>query len=251
MGRPYYVIGFQGQTPPDWLARHPHGWSRLGAVGKTMKLLHQNGAQDVVLAGAMVRPSLTSLFPDRRALLILRKLGRDALGDDRLLRAVMRELENGGFRVVGAHEVAPELLLPAGPLTSRPLTAQETSDIETGYQAAKTLGQLDIGQAVIVQQGRVIGVEGVEGTDGLIARCTPWTQKNGGVLVKTAKPQQDTRADLPALGPDTVQNAHAAGLTAIAGEAGKTLLLEGQEMAQKAENLKISIFGIDNGSPSL
>lgn len=242
--RPYLIVGFAGQTDPAFVTAHPHVWSRLGAVGRTLRLLKQAGAGAVVLAGSMRRPALRSLCPDGRALRILAQAAFSGLGDDRLLRLVMAELEREGLQVVGAHTIAEQLLLPQGPLTTRTPTDRECADIALGQEAARLLGRLDIGQAVIVQQGRILGVEGAEGTDGLIARCAPWTgEGKAGILVKTAKPEQDLRADLPALGPETVARAVQAGLVGIAGEAGRTLLLDGQETIRAADAGRLFVYG--------
>jgi UDP-2,3-diacylglucosamine hydrolase len=158
---------------------------------------------------------------------------------------VMQAIETEGLRVIGAHDILHDLLLPAGSLTPHHVpTARHLADITLGRQAAALLGSLDIGQAVIVQQGRIVGVEGAEGTDSLIARCAPWTREGkAGILIKCAKPQQDTRADLPALGPETVAQAAAAGLVGIAGEAEKTLLLDPAAMATAAEQAGMFVYG--------
>ncbi len=242
--RPYCIVAFQGQTDPQFAAQHPHVWTRLGAVGRTLRLLKREHASTVVLAGSMRRPALRSLCPDGRALRILARAGLGGLGDDRLLRLVMQELESAGLEVVGAHTIVAELLLPDGPLTARTPTGDHLADIALGQQAARLLGRLDIGQAVIVQQGRILGVEGAEGTDGLIARCAPWTREGkAGILVKTAKPEQDVRADLPALGPQTVAQAMAAGLIGIAGESGRTVLLEAEATLAAADTAGIFVYG--------
>jgi DUF1009 family protein len=242
--RPYLIVAFTGQTDAAWAAQHPHVWTRLGAVGKTLRLLKQHQAKTVVLAGGMRRPDLHSLCPDGRALRILARAGWQGLGDDRLLRLVMAELEREGVQVVGAHTLLQDLLLSAGALGRHTPTQAQLADIALGQQAARLLGSLDIGQSVIVQEGRIIGVEGAEGTDALIARCAAWTQgRKVGVLVKTAKPHQDTRADLPALGPETVAQAAAAGLVGIAGEAGRTLLLDAPQAVAAADKAGVFLYG--------
>jgi len=242
--RPYLVVAFTGQTDPAFAAAHPHVWTRLGAVGRTLRLLQRENVRTIVLAGSMRRPALRSLCPDARALRILARAGFGGLGDDRLLRLVMQGLEDEGLAVVGAHTIVQQLLLPHGTLTARTPTADQLADIALGQQAARLLGRLDIGQAVIVQQGRILGVEGAEGTDGLIARCAPWTREGkAGILIKTAKPEQDSRADLPALGPETIAHAAAAGLIGIAGEAGRTLLLEAAAAVTAADTAGLFLYG--------
>ncbi len=142
------------------------------------------------------------------------KIGLRALkdfGDDALFRAIIKELEGEGFRVIGADRILGELLAPPGPLGRVRPDATQEADIATGLDAARTHGARDLGQAVIVRAGQVLGVEGEAGTDALIAELR---RKPGGVLVKTAKPGQERRADLPTIGPSTVAAAAAAGCAA-------------------------------------
>jgi DUF1009 family protein len=161
-----------------------------------------------------------------------------------LLRAVADELEKEGFVVIGAHEIEPALITPEGLLGKVSPTPETQKDVERGIEVARQLGVLDVGQAVIVQQGIVLGVEGVEGTDALIERCRGLHRKgSGGVLIKSCKPQQDRRLDLPTIGVQTVRKAFQAGLSGIAVEAGASLLLDRSEVLHAADKLGIFVLG--------
>src|SRR5262249_32212699 len=173
-------------------------------------------------------------------------VGYGALGDDGLLSAIVKELEREGFRVLGADDVlGAEDLMPIGPLGRHAPDADAKADIEHGLRVARALGELDIGQAVIMQQGFVLGVEAAEGTDELVRRCTALRREAlGGVLVKISKPGQERRADRPTIGPQTVALAAASGLQGIAAEAGMTLVMDRAELIRVADEAGLFIIGV-------
>jgi UDP-2,3-diacylglucosamine hydrolase len=244
--RPVFVLAFEGAADPATVAGVPHAWVRLGAAGEGMRLLRENGVSELVLAGAVPRPTLASLRPDWRAAKLFARIGLKALGDDGLLRAVIGELEGEGFRVVSVASILADALAPNGPLGAlRPDEAAE-ADIALGVTVAQALGTLDIGQAVVVQQGIVLGVEAVEGTDALIERAGAMRREGaGGVLVKIAKPGQERRVDLPAIGSGTVEACARAGLRGIALQAGASLLLQRQRVLAAAERAGLFVLGIE------
>jgi DUF1009 family protein len=245
--KPHCIIAFKDQTPPELLENTPHDWSRLGAVGRTIRLLKARDVEEVVLAGYMRKPKLWQLFPDVTALKILWKIKFSLKGDDKILKAVMAELEKHGITVRGAHELLADVLLPQGSLTIHQPNPQALQDMTLGLAAAKQHGAHDLGQAVLVENGQVLGYEDAAGTDALIARFAAHTrQSRTAILVKACKPQQDTRADLPTIGKRTVEQAIAAGLQGIAGEAGKTLLLERDEAIRLAEEAGVFVWGMGN-----
>jgi DUF1009 family protein len=244
--RPYHLVAFQGEADAAALAGEPLDWTEVAQVGRTLELLRAHGCNEVVLAGRIPRPSLSALRPDARgALLIAKLLPRLALGDDGLLRVIVGELEREGFRVVGADSVMADLLTPAGVLGRIAPDAAAQADIVRAREVARALGSVDVGQAVVVQQGIVLGVEAIEGTDALIERCGNLRRPGGGgVLIKLRKPGQDRRVDLPALGPDTVRRAATAGLAGIAAEAGGTLLIDRAAAILLADQTGLFLLGL-------
>jgi lipid-A-disaccharide synthase len=244
-GRDFFVVAIEGQADPRILPGTPHIWCRLGAADTGFAKLREVGVKEVVLAGAVTRPSLGSLRPDLRTTRFLARLARSALGDDGLLSAVVREFEEYGFRVVGADDVLGEMIAVEGPYGTRSPDAVARNDIEVGRRVARTLGALDVGQAVVVQQGVVLGVEAIEGTDALVARCRELRREGpGGVLVKIKKPAQERRVDLPTIGVGTVKAAAAAGLSGIAVEAGGALVIDPQAVGRAADAAGLFVVGV-------
>jgi UDP-2,3-diacylglucosamine hydrolase len=243
-GRDFFVLGFRGQTDDGMMNGVPHGWSKLGATNAAIDILKQNNVDTLVMAGAIRRPSLREMRPDLRTLKVFARLGAAAFGDDALLRAVVAELEKEGFGIVGAHDIEPALITPAGVLGAVQPGEQNGIDRDFGIRVTRTLGALDVGQAAVVQQGIVIGIEAVEGTDNLLARCRKHRRMGiGGVLVKSCKPQQDRRVDLPTVGLRTLRRAYEAGLSGIAIEAGASILLDREEVVSAADRLGLFIEG--------
>jgi len=250
-GRPYFVLAFAGSCDPASLESQPHQFIRLGAGGAGLKILRENGVEELVLAGGVKRPSFAALRPDWRAMRFFMKIGLRAMtdfGDDRLFRAIIAELELEGFRVVGAHNILTSLLAPVGVLGTVAPGASAEADIRTGIAAARVYGAQDLGQAVVMRQGAIVDREDAAGTDALLRRCASSGTARGGVLVKMAKPQQERRADLPALGTHTVAGAAAAGLKGIAVEAGACLVLDRAAVIAAADRAGIFVIGV--GAPA-
>ena len=168
--RPYFVLGFKGQTEDILMRDVPHAWVRLGATSEAIRILKENDVSTVLMAGAIRRPSIFELKPDWRTLQVFAKLGKAAFGDDALLRAIVAEFEKDGFVVTGAHEIEPSLVTPEGVLGKVTPNEDQQKDIAFGILLTRTLGQMDVGQAAVIQHGTALGVEAVEGTDALIDR---------------------------------------------------------------------------------
>jgi DUF1009 family protein len=244
-GREFFVVALEGCAQPGAFSDVPHAWSSIGAVGKMFQLMRSNGVVEIVLAGAVKRPSLSEIRPDLEGALLMAKFAARALGDDGVLAIVVREIESRGFRVVGAHDVMKDITTPLGQCGRIGTDPDAERDIDRGLIVARALGTVDVGQAVIVQQGIVLGVESVEGTDALIKRSGDVRRSGvGGVLVKISKPNQERRADLPTIGPQTVQNAAAAGLRGIALEAGNSIIVERESTIAVADELKLFVVGV-------
>lgn len=243
-GREPFVVAFNGFTDEATVANVRHAWIDVAAVGKTFRALREAGCDAVVLAGKMRRPSLSSLRPDARGLMVIAKVAA-AGGDDALLRVLIAELEGEGFRVLGADDLLTDLIAPPGPLGATAPTDAHRADIRRGIAVARALGAVDVGHAVVVQQGIVLGVEAVEGTDALLRRCGDLRREGApGVLVKLKKVAQERRADLPALGPTTIEGLKAAGLAGVAFEADGTLVLGRADLVAAADAAGLFVYGL-------
>jgi len=247
-GRDHFVIAFEGITEVGAIGDAPRVWVRLGAVSRTLGALREAAVDEVVMAGPVGRPSLRSLGLDARALKMLVSRGGGEPSDDAILSRIVRELESEGFRVVGIDDILGDLLAPAGRLGARGPDADADADIALGMRVVAALGAHDVGQAAVVQQGIVLGVEAVEGTDALIERCADLRRPGpGGVLVKRKKLAQERRADLPTIGPRTVAGARAAGLRGIAVEAGETLIVDRATVIHAADEAGLFVVGLIAG----
>ncbi|MBR6356212.1 MAG: UDP-2,3-diacylglucosamine diphosphatase LpxI [Alphaproteobacteria bacterium] len=246
-GREYFVLAVENNADKELFTPDiPHQWIRIGQAGTGFKMMHEQNAQEIVMIGTIHRPSLADLVPDLRTAAFFARIGLKALGDDGILRALVKEIESDNFRVVGIHEVLPDLLVKQGVLTKAKPDKQALADIARGIEVGLELGRLDVGQSVVVQQGLVLGVEGIEGTDKLIERCGTYQRKGtGGVLVKLRKPQQDMRIDLPTIGTKTIENMHNAGLRGVAVHAGNALIVNEKEVIDLADKYKMFIVGIE------
>jgi DUF1009 family protein len=244
--RSVFVLALEGEAEPATVEGVAHAWCRMGAAAKALKLLRDNGVAELVIAGGVRRPSLAAIRPDWRCAKFFAKVGYRLLGDDGLLSAIAKELEIEGFRLVGAHQLLDERAsVPEGPLGRLAPRAEIESDIARGIEVARALGALDVGQAVVVQQGLVLGVEAIDGTDALLRRCAELRRDGpGGVLVKIEKPGQEQRIDRPTVGPRTVRLAAEAGLQGIAVAAGSTLLLDRDEVIRTADAAGLFVVGV-------
>lgn len=251
-GNPPFILCLKGEAD-DRLKRFDHCTLSILEFTPLIRALKQSGAKNVILAGGVKnRPNLSDIrldFATLRAMpRMFKALGK---GDDALLRAFIGLLESYGFRMLGAHQIVPDILAPAATiLTKAKPDKTEQHNIELACEAALMLGKLDVGQGAVAVGGRVIALEGVEGTDNMLLRVAQMRQegripKQGGVLVKCAKPQQDERADLPAIGIDTVTNCVNAGLSGIAIEAGRTVMLSYHDTVKAADAQQCFIVTFD------
>ena len=243
----FAVMAIEGNAEKDLFEANsniPHMWIRIGQAGSGFKFFKDENVTEVVMIGTIKRPSIFDIVPDIRTAAFFAKVGAKALGDDGLLRAVVSEIEKDGMKVKGIHEVMPDILIKEGVLTKKKPSKEHLLDIKRGVEAAFELGRLDIGQAVVVQHGLVLGVEGIEGTDELIRRCKDYRRKGGGgVLVKLRKPQQDMRIDLPTIGPRSIERAYESGLEGIVVHAGNGLIVDEKETIALADKYKMFIVG--------
>ncbi len=253
-GGAVHIVGIQGEADAD-IARFPHTWVNWGQIGRMLDTLQRESGPELVIAGSVRRPDLRKIRPDMGFLKSLPKVfGLLAGGDDSVLTRVVRFFEANGFVVRGAHEVAPELLVQEGVVGARPLSASAHADAEIGFAVRALLGPLDAGQAVAVSDGRVLAIEGAEGTDAMLERAQrvrgELSLADGGVLAKGPKPGQELRIDMPAVGPRTVELGVAAGLDGVALEAGGVLVLDRQEMIRLADARNFAVAGLSKVAAS-
>ena len=251
-GRSVVLFPIRGFADADF-SSHRHEWIPLGAAGALVAKLRQAGCSDVVLVGSLTRPRLRDLRIDFTTLRLLPRIaGLMRGGDDHLLTGVGRIFEEHGFHLRGAHEIAPDILVPAGRLGAFELNEDAQADAEKGFAALRAMGPLDVGQAVVVIDGYVVAVEAAEGTDLMLERVRDLRARGRikmapgrGVLVKAPKPGQDRRFDLPSVGLRTVEGAAAAGLAAIALEAGGVIAADLQAMIEAADKAGLVLVGFD------
>jgi len=245
-----FIVGLDGFADAAALAPWPHEMIRMGAAGRILARLRAHRCRDLVLIGAVKRPSFFDMRPDAEGARLLARAGRAAFaGDDGVLAAVVKVLGEEGFHVIGAQEILNEALAPAGVLGTAAPDAQAMADIDRGIAVARALGAADVGQGCVVQQGLVLAVEAIEGTDAMLVRAGGLARPGpGGVLVKLVKPGQERRVDLPTVGLETVRGAIAAGLRGIAFAAGATLLADRAAAIDAADKAGLFLLGLDPAS---
>ena len=244
-----YVIGLESFATAEQLKDAPHSFAKIGEAGKMLKTFKKNGVKNVVLAGGIKRPSFKELIPDFGGMKFLAKVAMKRVSDDSLFRAVIDEIEEHGFKVVSIEEVVPDMMFSEGIYGKTKPSQEDMDDIRRGITVAKALGAVDVGQAVVVQEGMVLAVEAIEGTDMMLSRAA--TVKKEGkapVMVKVLKPGQDLRTDLPAIGLLTIEQLKKYGIKGIAVEAGGILLIEREAVIKQADEAGIFIIGIKTDS---
>lgn len=242
-----FVLCIYGQTPqdisvPDGVFIH---WVSIGEIGSALSFFHSSKVKRIVMAGHMTRPSLSEIKPDFKGAMWLAKIGMKALGDDGLLRAIASLIEGEGFQIVSSQDIVESILVEERIYTKVVPDDIAKSDIERGIDVLKAMSPVDVGQAVVVQQGIVLGVEAIEGTDKLIERIGGLIR--GGalpVLVKFSKVGQESRVDLPTVGLKTLINARNSGIRGIALEAHKTIMLDESAMIEFADKNDMFIIGM-------
>jgi UDP-2,3-diacylglucosamine hydrolase len=254
-GRRPVLFGIKGWADPALIERHAHHWIAIGQAGRFFRLARAEGCREVLFIGTLVRPPLRQIRLDWKTICLLpRAIQIFRGGDNRLLSGVAAVAEEGGLRVIGIADVAPEVLVPQGALGACRPSARDLGDIKLALKVVAALGPFDVGQAAVVADGHVLAVEAAEGTDNLLIRLAELrrdgrvsTPPGTGVLVKAPKPMQDRRFDLPAIGPRTVANAAKAGLAGIAVVAGSTIVAEELQSAAAADREKIFLYGVPEG----
>ena len=245
------AIAHVGTTLPELesYVEHIH-WLKIGQFGKALAALKQDGVGQAVMLGGIKKTNVfTTLRPDLRALAIFSRLKH--WKDDAILRAVAGELEREGIEILDSTFGLQDILAEEGFLTSKKPSKNEVEDIQFGWETLETLGVLDIGQCVVVKNRVIVSVEAVEGTDEAISRGGMLGGK-GAVVIKRTKPHQDLRFDLPAIGPQTIQTMVSVQASVLAIEAGRTVIIDREDVLSQANDAGISIVGkATSGSASV
>jgi UDP-2,3-diacylglucosamine hydrolase len=255
-GRAVLLFPLRGAAEGLAVERYPHHWVHIGQIGKFLRLARAAGCRDVVFIGSLVRPSLWHVHPDLKGLTVLpRVFAAYRGGDNHLLSSMGKLLEDEGLRLVGAHEIAPDILIQGGTLARAQPSELDRGDIALGLEYLRAAGKFDIGQAVVVAGRHILAVEAAEGTDAMLARIAEMrangrlrTRPGTGTLVKAPKPAQDRRFDLPSVGPQTVEGVVRAGLAGIAVLAGSTIVAEPARLIELADRNAIFVVGVPSGT---
>lgn len=251
-GRRVVMFAIKGWADAASVERHPHHWVALGQVGRFLRLAHAEGCRDVLLIGTLLRPPLRQIRLDWQTIRLMPRIVRAFRGgDDWLLSSIGKMMEEAGLRLVGLHDIAPDIIVAEGVLGRHQPSARDRSDIARALGLIAAMGPFDVGQAVVVADSHVLAVEAAEGTDNLLVRLADLrregrvtTPERVGVLVKAPKPAQDRRFDLPAIGPATIRNAARAGLAGVAVAAGNTIIAEAAEAVAAADDAGIFLAGV-------
>jgi DUF1009 family protein len=255
-GRKVLLFPLQGIARPEDYASRPHTWAKIAMFGAFARVARAAGCTEMVMIGSMVRPSFWQVRFDLTTLMLLPRIAAAFRGgDDHILSSGAKLIEEQGFRVLGAHEVAPEILVPEGSMAAVQATERDRADIAYGLDYLRATGPFDVGQAVVVAGKHVLAVEAAEGTDEMLARVATMrasgrvnTPVGSGVLVKAPKQGQDLRFDMPSIGPRTVDNVARAGLAGIAVVAGSTIVAEPEQLVAAADRAKLFVIGTPAGS---
>ena len=247
----YHVsaVAHEGETEPE-LAGHVDRihWIKIGQLNKLIQAFKEDGVHQAVMLGGIKKTHIfTTLRPDFRTLALATRVA--LWKDDDILRELAKELEREGITICESTFGLEGILVEEGPLTARTPSEKEWEDIRYGWEVAQEIGRLDIGQCVVIKDRVVVAVEAVEGTDGAIKRGGELA-KEGAVVVKRSKPQQDLRFDLPAVGPRTIEVMASVKASVLAIEAGRTILLDREIVLEKARSARIAIVGITKLEPS-
>jgi UDP-2,3-diacylglucosamine hydrolase len=243
-GYSVYAVGLMGEADPSISSLVTSmEWVNLGQIRKLVNFFKKNGVSHAVMLGAVNKTQMfTNVEPDMLAIAVFSAM--DNTQDDALLRAFANVIWKEGIDILPSTQLLPDLLAEKGCWTRRKPTADELADIRFGYAVSKKIGELDIGQSVVVAGGSVLAVEAIDGTDATIKRGAGLSRGQG-VVVKTSKPGQDMRFDVPAVGVDTIGIMQSAGIKALAVEAGKTIVFDKEDMIALADEFQMTIVAVD------
>ncbi len=246
-GYTVYAAAYINDAEPE-LKHHVDAieWIHIGQIKRILKFFRSFGITETVLMGTIKKPNLYKGFkPDTKAISLL--AGMRGTHDDAIIKAFSSLLEKEGIQVRASTFLLPEILADKGCWTKRKPARSEKPDIQYGWELAKAIGKLDIGQCIVISKGSVLAVEAIDGTDATIRRGGGLCNGKA-IVVKVSKPNQDLRFDIPAVGVDTIRTMDSAGATVLAIEAGKAVVFEKEEMVALADSCGITIVALDDES---
>lgn len=238
------TAGFHSETDPELESLvDEFKWLYLGQINKLVKYFKKNGVSQAVMLGSVSKANIfKDIRPDLKALAFIAKTSRTH--DDSILSAFADLMAKEGIELLPSTFLLPELISPQGCWTKRKPDRGQFKDIHQGWRLAKAVGQLDIGQCLVISNGTVLAVEAIDGTDATIRRGGELSRGNGAVVVKLSKPEQDLRFDLPSSGATTIETMHRAGADLLVLEAGKSLSFDREEMVALADKHKMIIIAL-------
>ena len=238
------IVAHQGESWPELEGiADRFCWVKLGQLGRIIGFFREHGVTETVFLDAITKTKLfKDVWPDLKGLTLWNKI--DARQDDAILRAVAEALEKEGIHVLESTLYLKDLLFPKGVLSKKKPTAEQMEDIRFGWQTARAIGALDIGQCVVVRNRTVLAVEAIEGTDAAITRGGA-LGKEKTVVVKVKKPKQDFRFDLPAIGGKTIETMAAVKAAVLAVETGQALLFDREAVIDMANRAGIVVVGVE------
>lgn len=243
-GRQVVIAAHKGESWPELeSAADRFCWIKLGQFGKIVKFFHKEEVSEAVMVGSITKTKIfKDIWPDLKGLSLWNKI--DIKQDDAILRAVADSLEREGIKVLESTLYLKHLLFPKGVLTRKKPSAGQVDDINFGWRTARTVGEMDIGQCVVVRDRSVLAVEAIEGTDATIRRGGELGRQKA-VVVKLKKPKQDFRFDLPAIGIATIESMIAVKAAVLAVETGQALLFDKEEVVRQANKNGIVVVGVE------
>lgn len=244
----FFILAFIGQTYPSLVNSYPHTWVSLGQIGQALEALKKAKVTHLVMAGRFQRPSFAGLKVDRVGALWMADMGLKAWGDDGLLKIIFKKLEAEGFEIIAPETLmGKDALMPEDDMGPVPMPPSYETDALIGVQVLKALSPFDCGQAVIIQGGRLLGVEGPEGTNSLMERCAAFIDaspgQRGAILVKGCKVGQELRADRPVVGPDTLKHLQRHGYKGLVLQTQGVLIADQTEFRKKLNQSSLFCIG--------
>lgn len=241
---PFTIVLIDGSADIDEYKGLKNDLFQTHKVSKVLSHLKKEGVTHVTMAGKVQRGEISKLLTDLKGAALFAMIVKNGMADNAILKTVIEFMEKNGFGVIAPEKIANELVLPKGKLGKVKPNKHALADIKTGLKTLEGVAGLDVGQALVIQNGLVLGVEAAEGTDELIKRCGEIKQEGEPpILIKMIKPHQDQRIDMPCIGAQTIENAAKFGIAGIAAEAGSTLVLDVNKAISLADKNNIFIYG--------